>query len=107
MSDDLDSLKYSYYAPLTEGGPYQTKLDEYFSTAAQVLITANQVFDPYYDVATVAYPGISSLGGDIAGTIGNTIGFYIDNFSNIEQNIGTTLNKMNDPNFWVTPQPED
>ncbi|MGS0625842.1 hypothetical protein ACU8YE_23220 [Ralstonia sp. VS2407] len=92
------------YEPLKDGGPYQEKLEEYFSMAGQVLTITVQMTDPHYDVATVANPGLSNVVGDMAGAIGSTIGFYMDNYKNIENNIEAVIINMNDPNFWVNSQ---
>ena len=93
-----------YYAPLTEGGPYQQKLEKYFSNAGLVInyvIAAAKGLDPQLG-------GIpDNAGSKMGGMLGNTVGFYVDNVDNIEMNIHTFIEQTNNPDSWMIPQPFD
>ncbi len=105
ISDDISQdPKGYYYAPLTEGGRYQTKLEEYLSNAGSAI---NFVLAVTSGAEIAAVGTTTNAGGKIGGMLGNTVGFYIDNLSNILNNAETFLEQANSSDTWMMPQPFD
>jgi hypothetical protein len=83
------------YVPYTDDGPYAKQLENMGKVAGAAV---------GYDVAGV----VGAIIGDmVGGQLGKTAGFYIDNFSAMEQNLGTLIDQLNDPRTWTMPQPND
>jgi hypothetical protein len=93
-----------YYVPLTEDGPYATKLEQYFSDAAATATNVAMVAILHEDPATIPGPGLSTITGYVAGLLGYQIGFYVDNSEAINQNFSTLLDQLNNPNTWIVPE---
>jgi hypothetical protein len=93
-----------YYAPLPEGGPYQKMLSEAGDQIGRFIGEMASVrLGKEYGTAEVGTMAgiIANIGGKVGAEAGGTVGWYIDNFSNIEQNLGTMMEQLNDPNFWI------
>ena len=92
-----------YYASLNSTGPYAQKLDEYFQAAAQVAVAGIAALGGQ-DPSSATAPGLAqNLVGEAAGSIGNTIGWFIDNATAISKNLETAVSQLNDANSWMAP----
>jgi hypothetical protein len=84
------------YVPYQENGPYQQLLENTAKIVGNV-IGSNLP-------ATMGGKIVGALIGDaVGGILGKTAGFYIDTASNMEQNMITFTQQINDYNTWSSP----
>jgi len=87
-----------YYAPLTEGGTFQSigeNASRFAFAAALVTFTGS-------DPARATNTAMGGL-GNLISSIGGTLGQYIDNISTFNQNFNTLMTELNDSNSWMPP----
>ncbi|KVH78751.1 hypothetical protein WJ41_35160 [Burkholderia ubonensis] len=80
-------------------GFWETTLGESFS------IAANMVIDSGKNLAPAPYNGLGEMASRVAltsaaGEVGSTLGTYVDNATEISNNINTFLREVNDWKSW-------
>lgn len=91
-----------YYAPLQNGRYASAGRD----AGSQLLKMGAEIFagDKWGEAAAGVAMAINEFAGDPVGTIGANVGegagWYVDNITNIHQNLNTMIDQLNDPKSW-------
>lgn len=91
-----------YYAPL-ENGRYANEGRELGSVLLEMGIEAfskSRYGATWAGAIKVVNNALGNPIGAVGGFIGEGAGWYVDNLTNIQQNVNTMLNELNNPGSW-------
>ena len=103
MSDDNPQVPHGYYYVPLKGGEYENAGRQLGNDFSNMALNAVATFK-WGNASSGVLSSVNDLLGNPVGTIGSEIGggvgWYMDNLSNILQNLNTMVNELNDARSW-------